>query len=76
MSDDDDKIIPLFKNMQEFSHEDHAWEEMVDLTLEEHQEYIDQMIRYSRDVSSAIEDLSRDIEDLKKALRIIINKLK
>jgi len=79
MSDDDDlnNIIPIFKNRRsEYTEDNHDWEEMVDLVLEDHSEVLDQITIYNRSVSAAIEDLHRDVEDLKSALRFIINKLK
>jgi len=81
---DDNNIIFLFgkkngqrsKLDQEFTDDDTAWENMVDLSLQDHQVYIEQLIEHQKQLSMVVSDLSRDIMELKKAVSLFIRYMK
>lgn len=82
MNDDNDtnepKVIPLFKDRPvdtEFNAQDHGWENMVDLTLMDHQAYHEQTTLYLKHMAAHVEDLCRDIEEIQKSIKYVVYKL-
>lgn len=81
MRDDKEKIISLLERLrqkkaqdhQEYDTPDHAWESMVDLSLQEHSDYIEALITFNKGLVAEVEDLNRDVKDLHRTLDSIIN---
>ena len=73
---DKDNLISLLdrikKKTNEFSDEDHSWETAVDLTLQDHDELLERIILHSNNLSAEVEDLNREIIELRKALHTTI----
>jgi hypothetical protein len=49
---------------------------LVDVRLQDHAEHLDQFINWSREVTPHIEDLRREIEDLRRIVGSLIRGLK
>ena len=78
-----DNIISLLEKIkerqmildQEYASDDYAWETQVDLCLQELSGYVEQVVECSKAMVGEIEDLNREIEDLKLTVRTILKLL-
>lgn len=76
-------IIDLLEKIKErkealdaqYSEDDYAWENQVDLTLQDLTMYIEQVVVCSKAMVEEIEDLHRDVADLKRTVQLLIRQL-
>lgn len=60
---------------EQYEGEDTAWETMVDLSLQDHCEYIEDLLTINKGMVVELYDLKLEIADLKAALQYILKQL-